>query len=99
MPFTKGHKLSKGREKGSQNKITAKSREIYAQLLENNYAKMQKWLDELENPKDKLDFVLRSSEYVLPKLARTEVQGDLKIDNTYTDEQAERLLKIRNAKK
>lgn len=69
-----------GRPKGSQNKATAAVRDAFATLVEANLPKLQDALDAVYE-KDKAKFVdlfLGLSEYVLPKLARTEttLSGD-----------------------
>lgn len=69
---------SGGRKKGTPNKKTAAIRECLADLADNNRHKVQKWLDQtaLDDPKGALQLYLQLCEYVLPKLARTELVGD-----------------------
>lgn len=66
-----------GRPKGSLNKSTSQVREAYQMLTEANLENMTNWLQEIaaENPKEAFELMLKMSEYVLPKLARTEVTG------------------------
>jgi hypothetical protein len=71
-----------GRPKGAPNKTTAKAREAFALFVENNSERMQEWLDEVASdpkhgPKVAFDLLLAVSEYHVPKLARTEVVGDV----------------------
>lgn len=66
-----------GRPKGSGNKATSEIKEAYQQLLENNLENMQTWLARMatEDEGKALDFMLKLSEYILPKLARQELTG------------------------
>ncbi len=66
-----------GRPKGSLNKATGKVREAYQMLTEANLENMTNWLQTIaeDNPKEAFELMLKMSEYVLPKLARTEVTG------------------------
>lgn len=77
MGFQPGNKLSPGRPKGSPNKATTKIREAYHDLLENNLDNINLWLAQVakKDPGRAVDLMLRLSEYILPKLARTEVTG------------------------
>lgn len=60
-----------GRSKGTPNKATQNIKDAYCKLLEDNLEHLQKDLASLE-PKDRLRFMLDLSEYIIPKLARTE---------------------------
>lgn len=78
MPFEPGQSGNpNGRPKGSQGKSTAKIKEAYHMLLENNLDNMSEWLADIadDNPKDAVELMLKLSEYILPKLARQEVTG------------------------
>lgn len=82
----KGQKTG-GRKAGSLNKATAKIKDAYSQLLENNLETLQDDLNSLK-PLDRLRFMLDLSEYVIPKLARTE--ADITTDGErlgYTDQE------------
>jgi hypothetical protein len=72
----KGMKLG-GRTKGTPNKATQKIKDAYAKLLEDNLGTLQTDLSQLE-PKDRLNFMLNLSEYILPKLARVEAEHEIK---------------------
>lgn len=75
--FTPGNDFGKGRPKGSTNKSSNAIREAYQKLLENNLDNMSVWLGDIskKDPAKAVDLMLRLSEYILPKLARTEVTG------------------------
>lgn len=78
MPAKKGHPKYGGRPKGGANKVTRDVKEAYKTLLDNNLDKMQGWLNDTaaaEGPSKALGFMLKLSEYILPKLARTELSG------------------------
>ena len=66
-----------GRPKGSKNKQTAAIREAYQKLTEDNLENMSIWLAQVaaDSPKEALDMMIKLSEYVIPKLARTEMTG------------------------
>ncbi len=72
----KGMKLG-GRTKGTPNKTTQKIKDAYSKLLKDNLETLQDDLSKLE-PKDRLNFMLNLSEYILPKLARIEAEHEIK---------------------
>jgi len=91
-----------GRPKGKPNKVTVETREAFKKLVEDNTDKFQGWLDEIAktNPSKAFELLTNLSEYVLPKLSRTELTGDLKVESTvnaakYTDEQLKQISDIR----
>lgn len=67
-----------GRPKGSKNKATKHIREAYQKLTEDNLDNMSLWLAQIasEDPAKAMDTMIRLSEYILPKLARTELTGN-----------------------
>ena len=66
-----------GRPTGSKNIATQQVRLAYQKLTEDNLGNMTLWLQEIarDNPKEAFELMLKMSEYVLPKLARTEITG------------------------
>jgi hypothetical protein len=66
-----------GRPKGAKNKSTEAIRQAYQKLTEDNLENMSLWLAQIaaDNPEKALDMMIKLSEYVIPKLARTEVTG------------------------
>ena len=54
-------------------------REAFQLLIENNQDKMQLWLTEtaMEEPARALEIILKMSEYIVPKLSRTEVKAEI----------------------
>ena len=80
MPFKEGDDPNRnmgGRPKGAQNKTTQQIKEAYQQLLENNLDNMSTWLARMasEDEGKALDYMLKLSEYIIPKLARQEITG------------------------
>lgn len=78
MPFKKGQSGNpKGRRKGSKNKTTEEIREAFQALIESSLPDIQKWLQQVakENPEKALSIVERYSDFILPKLQRTELSG------------------------
>ncbi len=73
----KGGKRYGGRPKGKPNKTTIEVRDAYKQLVENNLENIEGWLKAVAGyaPDKALDFMLKFSEYFIPKLNRTEVTG------------------------
>lgn len=67
-----------GRPKGSVNKSTKQVREAYQNLVEMNLDNMTTWLTQVasENPEKAMTLMLQLSEFIIPKLARTELTGN-----------------------
>jgi len=66
-----------GRPKGALNKTNKEIREAYQQLVELNLVNMTQWLGTIaeENPEKAMQLMLNLSEFIIPKLARTELTG------------------------
>ena len=72
-----------GRKKGVQNKTTRDIKEAYRQLIEDNISNLTKWMERIaaDNPEKAIRILSELSEYVLPKLARTDItSGDKPIN-------------------
>ncbi len=78
MPFQKGNTLA-GSRKGVPNKTTAEIRQAFQMLVEDNLDNMKVWLSDVaqEEPERALEIILKMSEYIVPKLSRTEVKADI----------------------
>jgi DNA primase catalytic subunit len=64
-----------GREMGTPNKITKDIRESYQLLIENNLEQIETDLKEL-TPKERIEVLIKLSEYVIPKLNKVESNVD-----------------------
>ena len=81
MPkFKDGHKKpsNSGRKPGVPNKVTQDIREAYKMLIESNLGNLSEWLKKIavKDPEKAIRILADLSEYVIPKLARTEHVGD-----------------------
>jgi hypothetical protein len=64
-----------GRAKGTPNKVTTEIREFYKELIENNLEQLESDLIEL-TPKERIEVLIKLSEYVIPKLNKVESNVD-----------------------
>ena len=67
-----------GKKKGTLNKDTRMIMEAYQKLTEDNLDNMSIWISQVagDDPAKALDIMIRLSEYIIPKLARTELSGN-----------------------
>jgi hypothetical protein len=82
MPFAKGHKLGKGRPKGSKNEITGEIKEGITLFVHCNRHKLNEWLDRVaeKDPARALEIILSAAEFVTPKMQR--IEADIRADQT-----------------
>ena len=75
--FKKGE--AKGKPKGALNHTTKDIKEAYRLLVENNLDNMQTWITKIaaKNPERAINIIISLSEYIVPKLARTELSGNV----------------------
>ena len=66
-----------GRKKGVPNKATRDIKEAYRQLIEKNLDNLTKWIEQIaaKDPEKAIRILADLSEYVVPKLARSEHTG------------------------
>ncbi len=66
-----------GRMEGTKNRVTQNIRKAYQDLVEGNLDNMSQWIGHIanENPKEAMELMIKLSEFVIPKLARTELTG------------------------
>lgn len=84
MAKPKGSPKVGGRVKGTPNKVTAPIREKFQQLLdEYGIDQMVKDLRAL-SPKDRMTIISGLAEYIVPKLARTEIQAAVETKEVQT---------------
>ncbi len=82
-----------GRPKGTPNVLTKEIREVYQELIESNLSNVDVWLQEVakDNPDRALNFIIRLSEYVVPKLQSTNLTSSFNFENM-TDEELNNLI-------
>ena len=77
MGFKKGKSGNpNGRPQGSENKSTGVIRKAFNDFVENNLEQIQSYYKAMNNPKDRLYFIINLAEYCIPKLQRTELTGE-----------------------
>ena len=78
MKFEKGHTKVGGKTKGTPNKVTQDIRDAYQKLIEDNLDNLTLWLESIaeKDPEKAIRILSDLSEYVIPKLARTEIKGE-----------------------
>ena len=91
MPFEKGHKKIGGKSKGTENKSTTEIKQAYKDLIEKNIDNITVWLDRVAetNPNAALNYLQSLSEFVIPKLARTETKHEGELTTTIRFKDAE----------
>jgi hypothetical protein len=74
----------KGRVKGVPNKATQTVRDVFALFVENNAGNVQELFDRVaeDNPDRALDLLTRFSEFVVPKLSRATIDGEIGVRGT-----------------
>jgi hypothetical protein len=83
MARPKGQPKLGGRQKGVPNKTTQGLREKFETLLDSyNGEMMLRDLMAIESPKERLQIMGQLSEYIIPKLARSEVKNEISISET-----------------
>lgn len=65
----------RGRPAGIPNKATVQFKEALNNLLDTAAPDMVKWLGEIDDPFKRFDVLSRFSEYIYPKLQRTELKN------------------------
>jgi hypothetical protein len=66
------YKEKSGRKAGEPNKVTAKVRETFATLLENNLDSLQSDIDDLK-PNERIKVLLDLATFIIPKMRSIEV--------------------------
>jgi hypothetical protein len=84
---SKSGNLTGGSRKGIPNKATQNARDAIARLVDGNAHRLEGWLDEIaadekQGPIAAWRCMMDVIEYHIPKLARTEINGTLKVGVT-----------------
>ncbi len=100
MANTTGKKWG-GRTKGTPNKQTQEIREAYKQLIEMNLDNMSKWISTIaeDNPEKAVDLIIKLSDFVIPKLNRTEIKDVTNIQDLLQltpQERQARIIELKN---
>jgi|SRR6185437_3733145 len=76
MAAQKGYEKIGGRQPGTENKVTKDIKEAFRQLIDNNLDNMSIWLAKVaeKNSEKALMLMINLSEYIVPKLLRTEIK-------------------------
>jgi hypothetical protein len=79
MPFTKGHKLAKGRPVGALNRSTEEMKLSIARATNRALNNLPNVMDKLmkDDPKAAIDLAIKLLEFNLPKLSRTEMRAEI----------------------
>lgn len=74
MPFEQGKKKTGGRVKGMPNVVTRDLRETVRELVEGNAERIRQDIEQL-TPLERVNAWIKLSEFVLPKLQRSEMNA------------------------
>jgi hypothetical protein len=85
MAFQKGQG---GRKDGAVNKVTQATREAFQLLVDKNFSKLQKWIDQTatEDPARAFDMVMDLASHCIPKLKAIEHSGEIRSHVTVSDD-------------
>ena len=100
MANTTGKKWG-GRTKGTPNRQTQEIREAYKQLIEMNLDNMSKWISTIaeDSPEKAVDLIVKLSDFVIPKLNRTEIKDVTNIQDLHQltpQERQARIIELKN---
>ena len=79
MPFTKGHSLATGRPKGALNRSTEQAKLAIARLANQGLDALREDIEKIRktDPVEAARINLKLLEYIVPKKAQLELQGEL----------------------
>ncbi len=91
----------KSSRKNVPNKTPNEIREAYQLLIENNLTKMKTWLNKVakDDPAKALEIMLKFSDFLIPKLSRTEIEDVTSVEEILRmnpQDRAKRLLELRS---
>lgn len=80
MTLKKGDIINpSGRPKGAANKTTSEIRAAFQQLVSNNIDKLQDDIEKLK-PEQRISFILKMAEFLLPKLQSLSIQNQIELE-------------------
>ena len=82
MTGFKGVQNVNGRPKGTANKTTMETRDLFKTLLNNNIEQLQKDIDSLK-PYERVKSVLELAKFVVPTLKAIEFDATLKVEENF----------------
>lgn len=82
MSRIKGSSKTGGRKKGVPNVVTAELRERIKKLLESKWEDMQKTIDEIKDPKDRMNVYINLAKFVIPSLQSVSVDATVKKEDS-----------------
>jgi hypothetical protein len=79
--MAQGRKTGGGSRKGIPNLLTRDTRAVFSAFVEHNAERVQELFDQVaeKDPAKALDLLAKMSEFVVPRLSRSTVDGDLGI--------------------
>ncbi|MEL4306728.1 hypothetical protein [Joostella sp. CR20] len=82
--------------KGVPNKSTREIRQAFHQLVSDKLPEISKWLDEVakESPEKAINIIIKLSDFVIPKLQRTEIELGGKVVKMTPEERNERISEL-----
>lgn len=91
----------KSTRKGVPNKSTNEIREAYQMLVSKNLTKMSTWLNKVakDDPAKALDIIHKFSDFLLPKLNRTEIEDVTTVEQILSmkpEERQKRIIELRS---
>ncbi|PKA83593.1 hypothetical protein ATE92_1750 [Ulvibacter sp. MAR_2010_11] len=103
MAFTKESASKAGQKssrKGTPNKATPLIRDAFNKLIEDNIDKMGDWLEQVaeSDPAKAFDIISKLSDFVIPKLNRTEVENVTSLEDLISlspEERKKRIIQLR----
>ena len=86
MGITKAQASEMGKKssrKGTPNKSTTEIRQAFQTLISSTIEDFESWIDEVakEDPAKAFDIIIKLSDFILPKLQRTEIKGEITIQD------------------
>jgi hypothetical protein len=68
-----------GRQEGTPNKVTSEIRDAFQKLIEQNIDNLSLWINEIatKDPAKALTIIIELSEFIVPKLSRTELNSKI----------------------